>query len=194
MSAEPQRDELARVVVIGSSCSGKTTFASRLAQTMGQPHVELDALYWGPRWTARPPTEFRALVAGAVLSNRWVVDGNYSPIHDLVWPRATSLVWLNYTFPRVFARAIQRSVRRAVRGEILYSGNRETLRRSFCSRESILWWIITTYRSRRRAHGELLQTDAARHMRVHMFTRPRDADSFLSSIEQSNTPFHAVAP
>ena len=35
---------LSRVVVVGTTCSGKTTFANRLAVLLDAPHVELDAL------------------------------------------------------------------------------------------------------------------------------------------------------
>ena len=34
------------MVVIGSSCVGKTTFARSLALALSFPHIELDALYW----------------------------------------------------------------------------------------------------------------------------------------------------
>ena len=37
-----------RIAVIGTSCSGKTHFSKRLAACLDIPHVELDALYWGP--------------------------------------------------------------------------------------------------------------------------------------------------
>jgi adenylate kinase family enzyme len=183
MSAEPQED-LTRVAIIGTSCCGKTLFARRLAEALGQSHVELDALYWGPSWTSTAPSTFYALVASALASDRWVVDGNYSPVRELVWSRATSIVWLNYSFPLVFWRALRRTVRRALRGDILFSGNRETLRGSFFSRESVLWWVITTYRRRRRRYEQLLSGEAVRHVAVHEFIRPGDAERFLSSIEQ----------
>lgn len=37
-----------RVVIIGTSCSGKTTLAGTLAAALATPHIELDALHWLP--------------------------------------------------------------------------------------------------------------------------------------------------
>lgn len=42
-----------RVLVAGTSGSGKTTWASRIAHQLGVGHVEIDALYHGPNWTPR---------------------------------------------------------------------------------------------------------------------------------------------
>ena len=103
-----------RVVVIGSSCSGKTTLARRLAQVLNAPHVELDALHWGPNWTERPTEVLREAVSERVAGDSWVVDGNYTKVQDIVWPRATDAVWLNYPFPLVFGRALWRTLSRAV--------------------------------------------------------------------------------
>jgi adenylate kinase family enzyme len=38
-------------VVVGTSAVGKTTLAAALSRRLGVPHIELDALYWGPGWT-----------------------------------------------------------------------------------------------------------------------------------------------
>ena len=116
--------------MVGTSCSGKTTLARRLAGILGTPHVELDSLHWGPEWT--PHADFPSRVLEAVEQPRWVIEGNYSSVRDLVWRRCTSIVWLDYSFARVFSRALGRTVRRIVKRETLYSGNRETIRRRFC--------------------------------------------------------------
>ena len=55
-------NDLKRVVVIGTSCSGKTTFANHLAKALGQKAIQLDALYWLPEWRPRPEHEFKQLV------------------------------------------------------------------------------------------------------------------------------------
>src|SRR6266478_8449083 len=117
-----------RVIVIGTSCSGKTTFARSLARISNCPHIELDTLYWQPNWTPRPPEEFRNLVAQALSQDCWVTDGNYSIVRDLVWSRATTVIWLNYVFPTVLWRALTRTLRRVLTQEELFSGNRESLR------------------------------------------------------------------
>ena len=77
--------DLRRIVVIGSSCSGKTTLAKKIADELGIQHIELDAIHWMPNWVPRPPEELRTLTAAAVAQDRWVVDGNYRVVRDIVW-------------------------------------------------------------------------------------------------------------
>lgn len=84
---------LQRVVVVGMSGAGKSTVARRLALALGAPHVELDALFWGPEWEPRMPADFRRDVDAAAGGGRWIVDGNYGSVRHLVWPRATAIVW-----------------------------------------------------------------------------------------------------
>ncbi len=81
---------LQRVVVIGTSGSGTTTFARRLAAILSMPHIELDALHWEANWQEVPRPVLRARTRQATAAPRWVVDGNYSSVRDIVWPRATS--------------------------------------------------------------------------------------------------------
>ena len=64
---------------MGSSGSGKSTFAQRLSAITGIPTVSLDALYWKPGWKPSDTTEFEARVTEAVRLPRWIIDGNYTP-------------------------------------------------------------------------------------------------------------------
>ena len=75
---------LKRIVVVGTTGSGKTTMAGRLSSRLGIPHTELDALNWGPNWQTRPQEEFRTAVDEATRGEAWVVDGNYSRAREIV--------------------------------------------------------------------------------------------------------------
>ena len=174
--------DLRRVVVIGTSCSGKTTFAGQVSGVLGVPHIELDAIHWLPKWQERPTEEFRELTALAVAADQWVADGNYRMVRDIVWARATSVIWLNYSFPLVIWRALSRTITRSVGGQVLYSGNKESLRMAFLSRESIVWWVISTYRRRRREFPVLFQKQEFRHLNIIEFRKQRQADAFLRSL------------
>ncbi|MFC7553501.1 adenylate kinase [Pseudoroseomonas wenyumeiae] len=114
-----------RIVVIGISGAGKSTLAAQLAQDLGVPHVELDALYWEPGWTMASPAAFAARVEAATAGPAWVADGNYRAVRPLLWGRATHLVWLDYGRPVIMTRVIRRSLLRALSGRELWNGNRE---------------------------------------------------------------------
>ncbi len=88
--------DLSRVLVLGCSCSGKTAFARQLSNVIGPPHIELDSLHWGPNWAARRYEELRADVEVRATQDKWVVDGCYFALQDILWPRATVAFWLNY--------------------------------------------------------------------------------------------------
>jgi adenylate kinase family enzyme len=166
-----------RIAVIGTSGSGKTTFARQLAGILDRTHIELDALHWGPNWTAR--AEFLELVRVATSADRWVVDGNYRTVRDQVWGRATAIVWLNYPFGVVFRRALARTIRRLVSRERLYSENRESFRGAFLQPDGIPWWVIRTYRKRRREYPVVLSEPCFRHLEVFELKSHQQAVALL---------------
>ena len=177
-------DGISRVIVAGTSCAGKTTFACRLAAATGAHHIELDALHWAENWQPKPLDEFRKLTLAAIKQDRWVVDGNYGIVRDVVWPSAELVCWLNYSFARIFARALKRTLWRVFTGHKVYAGNQESFRRAFLSRDSILWWVITTFRRRRREFTARRASNEFPHLRWIEFRSPAQAESFLQELEQ----------
>jgi adenylate kinase family enzyme len=174
--------DLSRTVVVGTSCSGKTTFARQLAARLGAPHIELDAFHWLPHWQQRETGEFLALLGQATAAPAWVADGNYSRARPLLWQRASAVVWLDYPFRIVLARALRRTLVRAATREELWSGNRESLRLAFLSRDSILWWVLTTYRRRRREYRALFDQPPWPHLALIELAHPCAAAGFLATL------------
>ena len=138
-------DAAMRAVVVGTSGSGKTVFSRALAERIGGEHIELDALNWAEGWTMRPREEFGELVRRAAAGERWVADGNYSLVRELLWPRATHVIWLNFSRAVVFGRILRRTVRRSILREQLWHGNRESLAKALFSHDSILLWSLVTF-------------------------------------------------
>lgn len=171
-----------RCVVIGTSGAGKTTFARALAARLAVPCIELDALHWGEHWTPRPAPEFAESVRTVAAAEHWVVDGNYTVVRDVLWPRATHIVWLNFSRSVVFPRVIWRTLRRVVTREVLWAGNRESLRRAFLSKESILLWAFTTFRKNRVKFDSLRSGPDCAHLTWHELATPRAARAFLQTV------------
>jgi adenylate kinase family enzyme len=182
---------LTRVVVVGTSCSGKTTLARRLARILASEHVELDSLYWGPAWTPRP--DFTRNVLAIAAQPRWVIDGNYSAVRDMIWRRSSAIVWLDYSFARIFSQALRRTTRRIVRRERLYAGNRETVRNALLDTDGIPWWVIRTYAKRRRDFPKLFGRPEYGHATVIQLNRPAAAETFLAEVTARSRPANATS-
>ncbi len=170
-----------RIVVVGTSGSGKTTVARELSQRLGLPHIELDALHWAPGWTEAPTEVFRTRVAGALEAPGWVVDGNYSKARDLVWPRADTIVWLDYALAVVLRQVIGRTVRRMLTGEELWHTNRERFRTAL-SRNSIILWALQTHGPNRRRYAEAFRRSEWAHLNVVRLRSPRETRGWLLGV------------
>jgi len=165
-----------RIVVVGTSGAGKTTLARRIAALLELPHIELDAINWQPGWrdlTRQDPEEFVRRVNEAIRAEAWVLDGNYGPVRDRVWLRATHLVWLDYQRPVIMARVISRTLFRAVLRTELWAGNRERWRQLLRPSHPIRWAWSTWERRRRETAERLAQSECA-HLVVFRLRRPSE--------------------
>lgn len=183
MSSRPSHSADLRIVVIGSTGSGKTTLATQLAHAFDLPHIELDALYWGPNWTETPREEFRQRVRSALAGSRWVTDGNYSKARDITWGRATHLVWLDYSLFLIWRRLFRRAFRRVYHQEELWQGNRESWRGQFFSRNSLFLYAFTSRKKHHKMYPAVLSQPDYAHLKVHRFRAPRETEIWLQRLK-----------
>jgi len=87
-----------RILVIGSSGAGKSTFARRLSEATGLKIVHLDQLFWKPNWVEPTKEEWRETLEEILQNEAWIIDGNYSGTLDLRIQRADTVIFLD--FPR----------------------------------------------------------------------------------------------
>ncbi len=87
-----------KLVVIGNSGSGKSTFARRAAAEHALAYLELDAIVWEPYQigVARPIAAARADLAAFVARHeRWVVEGCYGELAAAALPSCSELIFMN---------------------------------------------------------------------------------------------------
>lgn len=87
------RARLQRVLIMGGAGAGKSTLARAVGEKLGLPVVHLDRCIYGPGWRLLDLATARACVARAVASGRFVVDGTYSTLHDLILP-VDLVIWI----------------------------------------------------------------------------------------------------
>lgn len=172
-----------RVAVVGSSGSGKSTFAARLAAAIGAPHVELDAINWQAGWkdlNSHDPEEFALRVTAATEAEAWVTDGNYSGIMPIVVGRATDLIWLDYSRAVIMPRVIRRSFARSWGGKELWPGTGNTENwRQWIDKEHPIRWAWDTFERRRVAYEKAFVAEKPSHLTVHRLRHPREADPLI---------------
>jgi adenylate kinase family enzyme len=85
-----------RILVMGSSGSGKSTFARRLSAITGIPMVSVDALFWRPGWVEPDNAEFHARLTEAAQQPSWIMDGNFtSHLVELRRDACDTLIWFD---------------------------------------------------------------------------------------------------
>lgn len=138
-----------RLNVVGTSGSGKSTFSKRIAEQFNIPYVELDALHWKANWAESTNEELFSKLEEALLSDEWILDGNYTRTQSIKWKRAEIVVYLDLPFHIVLYRVIRRSFIRGLKGTKLWAGNTETLWKHLFTSDSMILWTIKTFLPKR---------------------------------------------
>jgi len=178
--------EIFRVNVIGTSGSGKSTFSKRLAQVLGFKYVEMDKIFWGPQWKWPSDEEFFGNLKQALDDKQWVLDGNYNRTLPIKWEKVDMVVWLDYSFPLTLYQAVKRALVRSITQEELWegTGNRESFKKSFFSKDSIILWTIQTHSSVRKKYESYMQDSRYAHIQFVRLQSRKEAQKFLRQFEK----------
>ena len=177
-----------RILVVGLSCSGKSTLARRLGGVLGCPHVELDALFWEPDWVEAEVEVFRARVEAATSGDRWVTCGNYwSKLGPYLWPRADTVVWLDLPLWLIELRVVRRTLARVFGRHELWNGDRERLANIWAS--DALWRFNLRHHRRLASRYEEAMTDPRwAHIDFYRLRSRKEVGSFLAKIGPQAAP------
>lgn len=175
-----------KVSVVGVSGSGKSTLARAVAERLGVPRVELDAVFHQPGWQPLPADRFLAEVERLTEGDRWVVDGNYRAVvrEGPVWARADTVVWLDLPKRTAMRQVTSRTIKRVVTREELWNGNRESVRGllSLDPERCMPLWTWTQY-DRKRSQVERAMADPAlAHLNFVRLRSRGEVEAWLASL------------
>ena len=165
-----------KVLVIGSSGSGKSTFARRLGEILKLPIIHLDSIFWHSDWVETPKDEWRTKVAKAIQGDSWILDGNYSATMDLRLPVCDTVIFLET--PRIIC--VYRILKRVVTYK---KGSRPDIPEG-CN-EKFDWdfvKIVWSYPTRSKPKVEALLKNLASKKTVIRLKSKKEIERFLSQI------------
>jgi adenylate kinase family enzyme len=97
-----------RILLLGSSGSGKTHLSERLSGILGIDPIHLDAHFWQPGHRPRGEREWREIVSTLTRRESWIMDGTYERTLDLRIPFADAIIVLDCPRNRCLDRVLQR--------------------------------------------------------------------------------------
>ena len=178
--------DFSKIVIVGSSSSGKTTLGRELSKILNQPHQELDFFNWEENWTEANHEVFRQRVDQFTSGEKWITDGNYGRVQDLTIDRATIVIWLDYKLPLILSRFFRRSIRRCITQEELWNGNKESLKNSMWGKDSLLAWILQVYQKNKARYEEMISQNDSSERKFLRFKTPKQTKNFVQKLEKLN--------
>jgi adenylate kinase family enzyme len=171
------------VSIQGISGSGKTTLGAALAERLGVPHLETDALVHGPDWAETPDDELRAALEEFMRADGWVIDSDYRrKLGTFVLERADTVVWLDLPLHVCLRRLWGRTIPRIRGRQELWNGNLESWRAAFWGWDSLFVYAVRKHGSQRRTLPEMLARPELAHLKVVRLRSPDAVKKWLATI------------
>lgn len=178
-----------RVVVIGLSGSGKTTFATHLAEAAGIDQIELDLINWRAGWYDRYRNEHEAFVQDvmdATAVENWVLAGGYSKVRRMIMSRATTVVWLDLPKGLVLRQVFWRSFVRAFDRKPILNGNTESFVK-WLNKDHPIQLVWRNHKRKTRQFAEELDAPESQHLEVFRCRSRAEVEATLQELSARRT-------
>jgi len=161
-----------KIVVLGVSASGKTTFARKLGEKTGLPVTYMDEVMWRPGWKYIGDEETAAHIQKVSLENSWIIEGYIDKkAQQALFEKADTLLYLDYPGWLSSWRYIKRWLkhRKTPRPELPDSPEKFSLE-----------FLLRVYKKKEVYRLEKLFKAVDFSSKIIRFKSPKEAEDFLS--------------
>lgn len=97
-----------KIIVIGSSGSGKSIFSKKLRDITGLPLYHLDMIWHKPDKTNVSKEEFDRRLGEIMLTDKWIIDGNYQRTLEMRMEKCDAIFLFDLPVEECLAGAAER--------------------------------------------------------------------------------------
>lgn len=170
-----------KILIIGCSGAGKSTFARRLHAVTRLPLIHLDQYYWKPNWVEPDWQEWRQTLAMLLEKPSWIMDGNFGGTMDLRIGKADLVIYLDFPAWLCLWRVLKRVFKyRGKERPDMPEGCREKWDIGF------LHYVATFNLTRRKPLLAKLDTYRS-EKEILVFTTDKQAADFLENLVKKQT-------
>jgi adenylate kinase family enzyme len=170
-----------RLLVVGYSSSGKSTFSKRLAKHYHIPVLHIDTIYFGPNWVERENHKVEEEIRDFMNQPSWVIDGQYRKLAQERFDQADQIFIFDFNRFKCLYGAIKRRIKYHNQSrDTIADGCKERLNPSF------IWWILCSGRTKK--SKDLLKSYKTQYKdKVVVFKSRKQVDHYLKSIGYDGT-------
>ncbi len=165
-----------KILVVGHSSSGKSTFAKRLAKHYAIPVLHIDTIFFGPNWTRRDKVQVESEIQDFMKQEDWLIDGLYRKYANERFDQCDQLFIFDFNRFKCLYGAIVRRIK-------YHNQNRDTIAQG-CKEKldiSFIWWIL--FKGRTRESRALFRLYKEKYKdKTIVFKNRKQINTYLKSI------------
>jgi len=165
-----------KIVILGYSGAGKSTFAKHLNKHYQIPVLYLDTIHFAPNWVERPDDVMEADMKAFMDQEHWILEGNYRRLCKNRYEDADQIFIFKMNRFYCLYQVIKRRIKyRHKHRESMAKGCKEKIDFSF------FMWVLFTGRTKKR-RSFFKSIESKHQSKIIIFRKRKEVKAYLQQI------------
>lgn len=111
-----------RILIVGNSGSGKSTFGKVLSKKLNLPLIHLDKYFWKAGWKPTVNEEWDEVIRDMTSKDKWIIEGNFTRTFKVRALRSDFIFFYDYSsilcLYRIYKRVIKSKLKLEIRTDM----------------------------------------------------------------------------